>query len=71
MLRKVSKTKSILKHSRPTHVCIIEIDHNLLDVELPPLTPLLPAGFTAELIPAAGTPTQVYWTESWKCKNCY
>jgi hypothetical protein len=41
-----------MRHSRTTHACIIETDHDQSDVELP----ALPAGFAAELLAAAGAP---------------
>jgi hypothetical protein len=41
-----------MEHSRITFVCIIEIGHDQVDVELPPLA----AGFVAELLAAAGAP---------------
>jgi hypothetical protein len=41
-----------MRHSRIIYTWIVEIGHDQVDVELPPL----PAGFAAELLPVAGSP---------------
>jgi hypothetical protein len=44
-------------YNRNIHARIAEIGHVWVDVVMPPLTPLLPAGFAADLIAAARVPT--------------
>jgi hypothetical protein len=45
-------TEIRMRYNRTTHACIVEMGHDHVDVELPPL----PAGFAAELLAAAGAP---------------
>jgi hypothetical protein len=56
-VRKINEktvAKIHMRHSQTTHACIFGIGHDQVDGELPPLAPILPAGFVAELIGAAG-----------------
>jgi hypothetical protein len=51
-------TEIRMRPSQTTHACIIEMSHDQVDVELPPLF----AGFAAELLGATELPLQVHWS---------